>query len=111
LRGGRSRLAGIARDEVVSGTYWRQEFNIDGLLLYAYKLNNITMKLKQQGKDIMNLHEIAAIQLKNKDLIKLSEQAKEKSMLLLDEQGISALALALSNTLVDLVQHPEKIKA
>jgi len=69
------------------------------------------MKLKQQGKDIMNLHEIAAIQLKNKDLIKLSEQAKEKSMLILDEQGISALALALSNTLVDFVQHPEKIKA
>ncbi len=68
------------------------------------------MKLKQNEK-ILNLHEIAAMQLKNKDLIKLSEQAKEKSMLLLDEQGISSIALALSRTLVDFVQHPEKIKA
>ena len=68
------------------------------------------MKLKQTEK-ISNLHEIAAMQLKNKDLIKLTEQAKEKSMLLLDEQGISSIALALSRTLVDFVQHPEKIKA
>ncbi|MBU4491278.1 MAG: hypothetical protein KKD69_02330 [Euryarchaeota archaeon] len=67
------------------------------------------MKLKQNEK-ISNLHEIAAMQLKNKDLIKLTEQAKEKSMLLLDEQGISSIALALSRTLVDFVQHPEKIK-
>lgn len=68
------------------------------------------MKLKQTEKT-SNLHEIAAMQLKNKDLIKLAEQAKEKSMLLLDEQGISSIALALSRTLVDFVQHPEKIKA
>ncbi|MDO9098006.1 MAG: hypothetical protein Q7U60_07780 [Candidatus Methanoperedens sp.] len=68
------------------------------------------MKPKQNEK-ISNLHEIAAMQLKNKDLIKLTEQAKEKSMLLLDEQGISSIALALSRTLVDFVQHPEKIKA
>jgi|GEM_PF-1826563 len=83
---------------------------LEGLLLYEHKLNSIAMGLKQQDKDIMNLHEIAAVQLKNKDLIKLSEQAKEKSMLLLDEQGISAIALALSKTLVDFIQHPEKIK-
>jgi len=44
-------------------------------------------------------------------LIKLSAKAKEKSMLILEEQGISAIALALSRTLVDFVQHPEKIKA
>ncbi len=69
------------------------------------------MKLKQHDEEILNLHEIAAVQLKNKDLIKLSEQAKEKSMLLLDEQGISSIAIALSKTLVDFVQHPEKIKA
>lgn len=69
------------------------------------------MKLKKHDEEILNLHEIAAMQLKNKDLIKLSEQAKEKSMLLLDEQGISSIAIALSKTLVDFVQHPEKIKA
>jgi len=69
------------------------------------------MKPKQKNEKMLNLHEIAAVQLKNKDLIKLSEQAKEKSMVLLDEQGISSIALALSKTLVDFVQHPEKIKA
>ncbi|MCZ7372649.1 MAG: hypothetical protein O8C60_03155 [Candidatus Methanoperedens sp.] len=41
----------------------------------------------------------------------MRKKAKEKSMLLLEDQGISAIALALSKTLVDLVQHPEKIKA
>ncbi len=47
------------------------------------------MKHKQRDESIMDLHEIAAKQLKNKDLLKLSEKAKEKSMLLLEEQGIS----------------------
>ncbi|MCZ7392378.1 MAG: hypothetical protein ABOK23_00870 [Candidatus Methanoperedens sp.] len=69
------------------------------------------MRTMKQDEEISNLHEIAAVQLKNKDLIKLSAKAKEKSMLLLEEQGISAIALALSRTLVDFVQHPEKIKA
>lgn len=69
------------------------------------------MRARKHDEEISNLHEIAAVQLKNKDLIKLSEKAKEKSMLLLEEQGISVIALALSRTLVDLVQHPEKIKA
>ncbi len=69
------------------------------------------MKIKKKNEEIFDLHEIAAVRLKNKDLIKLSETAKEKSMQLLDEQGISAIALALSKTLVDFVQHPEKIKA
>ncbi len=69
------------------------------------------MRTRKQYKEISNLHDIAAVQLKNKDLIKLSAKAKEKSMLILEEQGISAIALALSRTLVDFVQHPEKIKA
>jgi hypothetical protein len=69
------------------------------------------MRTRKQNVEISNLHDIAAVQLKNKDLIKLSAKAKEKSMLILEEQGISAIALALSRTLVDFVQHPEKIKA
>jgi len=69
------------------------------------------MRTRKQHEEISNLHDIAAVQLKNKDLIKLSAKAKEKSMLILEEQGISAIALALSRTLVDFVQHPEKIKA
>jgi len=68
------------------------------------------MKPKKPREETLNLHEIAATQLKNKDLIKLTQKAKEKSMLLLDEQGISTIALALSRTLVDYVRHPEKIK-
>ncbi len=71
----------------------------------------MTMRTRKHDEELSNLHEIAAVQLKNKNLIKLSEKAKEKSMLLLEEQGISAIALALSKTLVDFVQHPEKIKA
>jgi len=69
------------------------------------------LRTRKQSKEISNFHDIAAVQLKNKDLIKLSAKAKEKSMLILEEQGISAIALALSRTLVDFVQHPEKIKA
>lgn len=69
------------------------------------------MRNKKTVEEISDLHEIAAEQLKNKDLIKLTQKAKEKSMQLLEEQGISAMALALSRTLVDFVQHPEKIKA
>lgn len=69
------------------------------------------MKNKKTDEEILDLHEIAAEQLKNKDLVKLSQKAKEKSMQLLEEQGISTIALALSRTLVDFVQHPEKIKA
>lgn len=69
------------------------------------------MRSRKHDVEISDLHEIAAVQLKDKDLIKLSQKAKEKSMLLLEEQGISTIALALSRTLVDFVKHPEKIKA
>jgi len=69
------------------------------------------MRTKKHTDERLDLHEIAAAQLKNKDLVELSQKAKEKSMLLLEEQGISTIALALSRTLVDFVAHPEKIKA
>lgn len=69
------------------------------------------MRNKKTDEEISDLHEIAAKQLRNKDLVKLTHKAKEKSMQLLEEQGISTIALALSRTLVDFVQHPEKIKA
>jgi len=69
------------------------------------------MRKKKHTEEKSYLHEIAAAQLRNKDLVELSQKAKEKSMLLLEEQGISTIALALSRTLVDFVAHPEKIKA
>jgi hypothetical protein len=69
------------------------------------------MRNKKTDEEISDLHEIAAKQLKNKDLVKLTQKAREKSMQLLEEQGISTIALALSRTLVDFVKHPEKIKS
>jgi hypothetical protein len=69
------------------------------------------MRNKKHTDEKSDLHEIAASQLKNRDLVELSRKAKEKSMLLLEEQGISTIALALSRTLVDFVAHHEKIKA
>ncbi len=42
------------------------------------------MRTGKKYKEISNLHDIAAVQLKNKDLIKLSAKAKEKSMLILE---------------------------
>lgn len=43
------------------------------------------MRTRKKSEEISNLHDIAAVQLKNKDLIKLSAKAKEKSMLILEE--------------------------
>lgn len=57
----------------------------------------------------MDLHEIASKHLNNRDLVKLSEEAKKKSMLLIEEQGISAIALAISKTFVEIIQMPEEI--
>ena len=49
------------------------------------------MRNKKTNEEVTNLHEIAAKQLKNKDFMKLIKQTKEKSMQLLDEQGISTV--------------------
>ncbi len=51
----------------------------------------------QLTEKIIDIHEIAAKQLKNKDLLKLTEQAKEKSMLLLDEHEIYTICTAEKN--------------
>jgi hypothetical protein len=79
---------------------------------YIFNYTNIiNIEHKKHGENILDIHKVAAKHLKNKNLLELSEKAKEKSMLLLEEQGISVIALALSKSLVDFVQHPEKIKA
>jgi hypothetical protein len=43
------------------------------------------MKNKKHNEEGSDLHEMAAAQLKNKNLVELSQKAKEKSMLLLEE--------------------------
>jgi hypothetical protein len=43
------------------------------------------------------------------ELIEAVHKARLRSTKLLEEQGISTLALILSRTLVDVIDHPEKI--
>lgn len=47
--------------------------------------------------------------LKKGDLVMTVHKAKRRSTILLEEQGISALALFISKALIDAVEHPEKI--
>ncbi|MBT9149692.1 MAG: hypothetical protein DDT28_01127 [Dehalococcoidia bacterium] len=47
--------------------------------------------------------------LKEVDLVDAVHKARLTSMKLLEDQGISTLALILSKTLVDIVEHPEKV--
>jgi len=45
------------------------------------------MRNKKHNHEKSDLHEIAAVQLKNKDMVELSQKAKEKSMLLFGGTG------------------------
>ncbi|GFP19819.1 hypothetical protein HKBW3S03_01323 [Candidatus Hakubella thermalkaliphila] len=47
--------------------------------------------------------------LKTTDILEASQKAKEKSMALLEDQGLAAVALALSQTLAELVQRHQEI--
>ena len=44
------------------------------------------------------------------DLIEAVRKARKKSNLLLEEQGITTLSIMLSETLIDLIEHPEKME-
>ena len=48
--------------------------------------------------------------LQGTDIVKAVHKAKLRSTRLLEEQGISTLALILSKTLVDVIEHPEKME-
>ncbi|MCX9012193.1 MAG: hypothetical protein OIN66_13860 [Candidatus Methanoperedens sp.] len=45
------------------------------------------------------------------DLVEAVHKARARSTRLLEEQGISTLALILSKTLADVIDNPEKIDA
>ncbi|MBI1926133.1 hypothetical protein HYR99_18010 [Candidatus Poribacteria bacterium] len=50
-------------------------------------------------------------ELKTEDLIEAAHKAKEKSHLLLEDQGISTLALLLSELIVDFIKEPERLRS
>ena len=47
---------------------------------------------------------------KDVDLIEAVHKARKRSTLLLEEQGISVLSIMLSETLIDFIEHPEKME-
>jgi hypothetical protein len=47
---------------------------------------------------------------KDVDLIEAVHKARKRSTLLLEEQGITALSIILSETLLDFIEHPEKME-
>ncbi len=48
--------------------------------------------------------------LRGVNITKAVHRARIRSTRLLEEQGISTLALMLSKTLVDAIEHPQKIR-
>lgn len=58
------------------------------------------MKFKEELKDTF----------KDVDLIEAVHRARKRSTLLLEEQGIAALSIILSETLIDFIEHPEKME-
>ena len=49
-------------------------------------------------------------QIRSKNILDATEKAKHKSMELLEEQGITALALYMSNMLAKSVKEMEKLR-
>lgn len=49
-------------------------------------------------------------ELKTENLIEAAHTAKEKSHALLEDQGISTLALRISELIVDFIEEPERLQ-
>ena len=47
--------------------------------------------------------------LKNLDIIKTTQQAREERNRLLNDQGFAVLSVAVSHFIADIAQHPEKL--
>ena len=50
-------------------------------------------------------------ELKTEDLIEAAHTAKAQSHALLEDQGISTLALMISELIVDFIEEPERLKS
>ena len=59
----------------------------------------------------MQLSEKEAQYLKNVELTHATRQARQDSMLLLNDQGLAALSIALADFIADLMEHSEKLGA
>lgn len=47
--------------------------------------------------------------LKKIDIVKATQEAREESNLLLNDQGVAVLSIAVSHFIADIAQHPEKL--
>ena len=47
--------------------------------------------------------------LKKLDIVKATQEAREESNCLLNDQGFAALSVAVSHFIADIAQHPEKL--
>lgn len=63
-----------------------------------------------EAKQTDELEQMVEEKLENVDLMQAVHQARLKSTRLLNEQGISTLALIISKTLIDVIEHPEKME-
>lgn len=50
-------------------------------------------------------------ELKTENLIEAAHTAKEKSHVLLEDQGISTLAIMISELIVDFIEEPERLQS
>lgn len=57
----------------------------------------------------MKLTELQLQLLKQADLVEMAHRARQQAAALLNDQGFAVLSLALSNLLVEVVEHPEKL--
>lgn len=57
----------------------------------------------------MKLSEKQLELLRDADLLQMSHEAREDAMHLLNDQGFTVFAVALSNLIAEMVEHPEKI--
>ena len=61
-------------------------------------------------KEMDELEQMVKEKLETVDLMESVHKARLRSVRLLNEQGISALALIISKALVDVIEHPEKME-
>lgn len=76
--------------------YCREKDKIKNYLMMGVKMEEIEREVEKRMEKI--------------DFVEAVHRAKQRSTMLLEEQGISTLALILSNALVDILEHPEKME-
>lgn len=57
----------------------------------------------------MNLTEKEAHYLKDVDLVEATRRVRQEATRLLNDQGVSALSIVISNFFADIIEHPEHL--